>query len=249
MLIRPINVRRQPISYTVGWNAFVSFPRMAALQATISGLQITDQQLICKVNVDGANASAMMIVYDAGGTERARTDLGTMEAGQSWDLTLDVLGGGLEDGDYGAWIYVFPVAGEGTTGNGAEQGVSFLVGRGEVYPSREAADKRHFDTPVECSNLRLEGSWVVFDMKNTSKVDVEAAHSLMITNGTAAVHHANGEELVRAGATQQGHYLLPEQMENGRYTAVVVVQAQGSDAQVPALMNIDVDDNVVTIAP
>jgi len=28
-----------------------------------------------------------------------------------------------------------------------------------------------------------------------------------------------------------------------------VVQAQGSDAQVPALMNIDVNDNVVTVAP
>src|SRR6185312_3868601 len=166
-------------------------------------------------------------------------DLGKTEAGQTWDLQLDVGGGGLQDGDYGAWIYVALNPADGSIGGVVEQGVSFLVGRGAVYPSREVADRRHFDSPVEPSNLRLEGSWIVFDMKNTARFDVEVAHSLVIVNDATTPHSANGEELVRAGATQQGHYLLPESMTDGRYFVAVVVQAQGSDAQQPIGINID----------
>jgi hypothetical protein len=225
---------------------------VANVSATISDLKIQDQQLLGRVSVvgdSGGYGDALMVVYDAGGTERHRTDLGKLEAGQQWDLTLDVLGGGLEDGDYGAWIYLSLTAADSSAGRGVEQGVSFLVGRGEVYPSREAADRRHFENPVEPSNLRLEGSWIVFDMKNTAGFDVEVAHSLQIANDTTTPHRANGEELVRAGATQQGHYLLPDQMADGRYDVSVVVQAQGSDLQLPVAISIDLNQGVVTVAP
>src|SRR5262245_28239939 len=120
---------------------------MAGVSATIGDLRIHDQQLMTTVNVTGAQGGfgqALMVVYDAGGTEKHRTDLGRLDAGQQWDLTLDVQGSGLEDGDYGAWIYISLTGADGSMSGFAEQGVSFLVGRGEIYPSREVADKRGF---------------------------------------------------------------------------------------------------------
>jgi hypothetical protein len=225
---------------------------MAGVSATISDLRIENQQLLGKISVGGdpgGYGEALLVVYDAGGTERHRSDLGRMDAGQQWDMQLDVEGRGLEDGDYGAWIYVTLTGADGSMTEGAQQGVSFLIGRGEVYPSREAADRRDFDAAVEPSNLRVEGSWIVFDMKNTERFDVEVAHELLITNESSTPHTANGEELVRAGATQQGHYLMPEQMVDGRHYVSVVVQAQGSDRQMPIGINIDVDQGVVTVAP
>ena len=223
---------------------------MAQLSATISDLRIHDQQLLGRISVDGASGGygeATLVVYDAGGTERHRTDLGKMQAGQPWDLQLDVEGGGLEDGDYAAWIWVVLHPADGSFGDVVEKGVSFLVGRGEVYPSREAVDKRRFDNTVEASTVRLEGSWIVFDMKNNAKYDVEVTHSFAIINEGTTPHTANGEELLRAGATQQGHYLLPEQMADGRYLISVVVQPQGSDAQNLIGIYVDVDAGVVTV--
>jgi 2-phospho-L-lactate transferase/gluconeogenesis factor (CofD/UPF0052 family) len=227
---------------------------MAGISATVTNLRIQDQQLLAKITVAGdagGYAEPMLVLYDAGGTERRRMQLGRMDAGQDWDLMPDLNDGSLEDGDYGAWIYTALTAADGTTSFATEQGISFLVGRGEVYPSREAVDKRTFEAPVEPTNLRLEGSWVVFDMKNTAKHDVEVHHHLMILSSTDSTdpHRASGEELVRAGATQQGHYLLPEQMTDGRYDVSVVVEAQGSDAEMPLLIAIDVRQGVVSVAP
>jgi hypothetical protein len=225
---------------------------MAGPSATISDLQIRDHQLFGRISVVGGAGeygTATLVVYDAGGTERYRSDLGRMDAGQPWDLQLDIHGSGLEDGDYGAWIWVALNHADGSMGDVVQEGVSFLVGRGQVYPSREPVDRRDFDTPVEPSNMRLEGSWVVFDMKNTARFDVEVAHSFGITNDTGTPYTAHGEELVRAGATQQGHYLMPEQIPDGTYFMMVVVQAQGSDGQLPISLNIEVRQGVVTVTP
>jgi hypothetical protein len=224
---------------------------MGSVSATISNLRIHEQELACTVTIGGdpgGLASALMVVYDAGGTERSRLDLGQLEVGQSWDYQLPLDTSSLEDGDYGAWLYVYP-SGDGSAGTGAEQGVSFLVGRGQVYPSREAVDKRSVTNTIEASNIRLEASRVVFDMKNTATYDVEVAHSIGISDGSQKVHEAHGEELVRAGATQQGHYLLPEAMADGRYSMMVVVQPQGSDVQNPVTLDIEVRQGVVTVVP
>ena len=221
--------------------------------ATISDLKIQDQRLWGRISVVGDPGSfgqTTLVVYDASGTERHRSDLGRMDAGQPWDLQLDIEGTrGLEDGDYAAWLWVYLTHADGSSGDVVEQGVSFLVGRGEVYPSGEAVANRDFERPVEPSNLRLEGSWIVFDMKNNAKFDVSVTHSFAIVGDTGAVHTANGEELVQAGATQQGHYLMPEQIADGRYFVTVVVQAQGSDLELPIGINIDVDQGVVTVVP
>ena len=225
---------------------------MAKLAATISDLRINDQKLVGRISVDGdagGYGDGQLVVYDAGGTERHRSDLGKMESGQPWDMQLDVKGRGLEDGDYAAWIYVILKPADDSIGDVVEQGVSFLVGRGEVYPSREEADKRRFEHPVEALDIRLEGSWIVFDMKNTARFDVEVVHTLVIVNDATTPHTASGEELVRAGATQQGHYLLPGHMVDGRYLVSVVVQSQGSDVQNAVWTYIEVNDGVVTVAP
>jgi hypothetical protein len=224
---------------------------MAGVTATISELRIENQQLHGTVSVDGDPGGvgvAVLAVYDAAGAQRFQSDLGNLAVGESWDLHLDVEGGSLEDGDYGAWIFVTLLDTDGAPVEDVQSGVSFLVGRGEVYPSREAVDeRRHDDDPVQASNLRIEGSWIVFDMTNPMQYDVEVAHELSITKEFDQVHRAQGEELVRAGGTHQGHYILPERMADGRYSVMVIVQAKGGDYQSLIDINVDVNQEVVTV--
>jgi hypothetical protein len=224
---------------------------MATIAATITNLRIENQGLAFSIGVTGdagGQAAATMMVYDAAGTERERTDLGTMAAGESWDATLDLPGATLGDGDYGAWVYIGTTAADGQPGPVAQEGISFLVGRGQIYPSREHADKRQFTTPPTLSGIRLEGSWVVFDMTNHDTSDLEVFHQFaigVVNSGDQQLFH--GQELVRAGATQQGHYLLPDGLADGAYLAIVTVQNEGSDFVAPAVMELRVDGNVFTV--
>ena len=132
---------------------------MATASATITNLRIDGQALAFTLAVDGNEgdyAEAMMLIYDAAGSERERTDLGTMAAGQSWDAVLDLPAATLDDGDYGAWVFV-SVTSADNLGRGTEQGVSFLVGRNHVYPSTEHADKRTFTTPPHSVSAATRG--------------------------------------------------------------------------------------------
>ncbi len=226
---------------------------MATPSATITNLRIEGQTLAFTLAVQGNEgdfAEALMIVYDASGSERERTELGTMAAGQSWDAVLDLPAATLDDGDYGAWVYASTTTGDNQYGAGAEQGVSFLVGRNHIYPSTEHADKRTFTTPPTLSPLRLEGTWIVFDMTSHETFDVEVYHEFAIgieDSGDQQTFH--GKELLRAGATQQGHYLLPENLADGRYLAVVTIQNEGSDYIAPAISGLQVDGGVITVVP
>ena len=226
---------------------------MANPSATVANLRIEGQSLAFTLAVtgdDGDYADAIMVVYDAAGSERERTELGRMAAGQSWDATLDLPAATLEDGDYGAWVFATTTAADSQFGTGAEQGVSFLVGRNHIYPSTEHADKRTFTTPPTLSPLRLEGTWIVFDMTSNEQYDVEIFHQFGIgiqDSGEQQIFH--GEELLRAGATQQGHYLLPDNLADGRYLAIVTIQNEGSDYVAPAIAEIQVDGSVITVLP
>jgi hypothetical protein len=223
---------------------------MATASATITNLRIEGQALAFTLAVDGNEGDfvdAMTIVYDAAGNERERTELGTVAAGQSWDALLDLPAATLDDGDYGAWVYASMTSSD-NLGRGAEAGVSFLVGRNHIYPSTEHADKRTFTTPPTLSTLRLEGSWIVFDMTSHETFDVEVYHEFGIgieDSGDQQLFH--GTELLRAGATQQGHYLLPENLADGRYLAVVTIQNEGSDYIAPAISSLQVDGGVFTV--
>ena len=152
-----------------------------------------------------------MVVYDAAGTDRQRTELGTMASGQSWQASLDLPASTLDDGDYGVWVFVTAGTAHNMAGPAVQEGVGFLIGRGRVYPSREQVDQRTFTTPPTLSPLRLEGSWIVFDMTNHETFDIEVSHEFAISlEGSVDPQKFRGLELVRAEATQHGHYLLPD---------------------------------------
>jgi hypothetical protein len=224
---------------------------MATVEAVLTDLRVQDQTLAFSLAVTGdagGTVAPMMVVYDAAGTERDRTDLGTMDAGQTWEASLDLPVAKLEDGDYGAWVFITTTASDGQTGPYVEQGISFLVGRGRVYPSGEHPDKPVFNTPPTLSAPRLEGSWVVFDMTNHETFDVEVYHQMAIgiaESGNMQTFH--GQELLRATATQQGHYLLPEDLADGRYLILITVQDEGSSYEAPGVAEIQVNGTVVTL--
>ncbi len=226
---------------------------MATASATITNLRIEGQALAFTLTVDGDDggfAEAQMIIYDASGTERERTDLGKMATGQSWDGVLDLPAATLDDGDYGAWVYAVTTTADNQMGTGGEQGVSFLVGRHHIYPSMEHADKRTFTTPPTLSPLRLEGTWLVFDMTSHEAFDLEVHHQFAIgIQDSGDMENFHGEELLRAGATQQGHYMLPENLVDGRYIVVVTIQNEGSDYVEPAVSGLQVDGGVITVVP
>ena len=107
---------------------------------------------------------------------------------------------------------------------------------------------RTLTTPATLSPLRLEGSWIVFDMTSRETFDVEVYHEFGIgieDSGDQQTFH--GTELLRAGATRQGHYLLTENLADGRYLAVVTIQNEGSDYIAPAISSLQVDAGVITV--
>ena len=184
---------------------------MATIAATITNLSNREPESLAfslAVTGDaGGQATATMMVYDAAGTERERTDLGTMAVDESWDANLDLPGSTLGDGDYGAWVYVGTTAADGQPGPVAQEGVSFLVGRGQIYPSQEHADKRQFTTPPTLSRMRLEGSWVVFDMTNNDTSDLEVYHQFAV--GAAESNDHQMFERSRAASARRRHAARP----------------------------------------
>jgi hypothetical protein len=220
--------------------------------ATISELRIEEQGVAFRVTVDGppgTTGKGTMIIYDASGVERSRTDLTDLAAGQSWDTWLEVRGESLGDGDFAAWVIVVTDTADGSFGKNDEKGVSFMVGRGRVYPSQEVAHAIEHATPPTISPLRLEGSWVVFDMTNPETYDLPVAHELMIGQEGGTFQTLKGTELLQAQATQQAHYLLPADLVNGKYLIAVSVTVAGSYFPNLGLAYILVDGGVITLLP
>lgn len=192
-------------------------------------------------------------VYDAAGTDRQQNDLGSIVPGQTWTGEIDLPAASLEDGDYGAWLSVYLYDESDWDADDkplAQQGVSFLVGHGRVYASTERAVAPTTAAPPKISALRLNGSWIVFDMTNSEQFDIEVNHELKVYDANGGeVHRANGRELVQPGATQQGHYLLPEGWGDGRYMILVLVSRAGSEEPIVGSMWIEVAGAVMTEVP
>ena len=223
---------------------------MANVTARIINLRIDDQALAFTLEVGGdpgADVYSSMVIYDAAGTDLQRTELGTMASGESWQASLDLAASTLVDGDYGVWVFVIAGADHDMAGPAVQEGVGFLIGRGRVYPSREHVDQRTFATPPTLSPIRLEGSWIVFDMSNHETTDLEVSHEFSISaEDSFDSQKFHGIELVRAGATQQAHYLLPENLAGGRYLLSVTISNEGSDYTDLAWAKIQVDGDVIT---
>ena len=190
-----------------------------------------------------------MIVYYATGAEHSRTDLGALTADQSWDVWLDLPVASLGDGDFFVRVIIVTKTAEGESGGTANEGVSFLVGRGRVYPSTERAIDVGFASPPTVSGLRLEGSWVVFDMTNTEARDLAVTHEFSIGQEGGTQQRFHGAEFLPANATQQGHYLLPEGLAEGKHMLIVTVQTEGSAIPAFAVAYILLDGGVVTMVP
>lgn len=225
---------------------------MATPTTTVSGLRIEDQSVAFTISIDGPadiKAGGAMIIYDATGVERARTDLGELGPSPQWDVQLDVPVAALGDGDFTAWVLVVTETADGHTGGTAEAGVSFLVGRGRVYPSREQAVAQEMTVPPTISPLRLEGSWVVFDMTNNEAYDVAVTHELSLGQEGGEFQQLRGQELLHAHATQQGHHLLPDGLADGTYEVFVMLHRDGSAIPNVATARILVDGGVLTMVP
>lgn len=171
--------------------------------------------------------------------------------GGSYDLPAAQL----DDGDYTVWLRCQLQAADGADGmpgmllKDASAGVSFLVGRHHVYPSGEQAHERDGTTSVELANLRLEGTWVVFDMVNSAAHDVSVDHELGVWDGSSYVHNATGRELVNQKATQQGHHLLPEQLADGTYSIQVTAQVEGANGIRFAEIDVESYGGALTVVP
>lgn len=226
---------------------------MATVNATITDMRIDDQALVLHIAIDGdpgGFAQPMMFIYDAAGTELTRNLLGPMTTGQKWDARLDMAVATLHDGDYAVWVQIETATADEQAGPVVQQGISFLVGGGRIHPSREHVDERRAANPPTVSPLRLEGNWVVFDMTNHEAFDVGAAHDLAFSLvGTANVHRFKGQELLRAGATQQGHYLLPADLADGHYEGFVHVRREGSDDSAMSHIEFQVEGTTITQLP
>ncbi|HEY7627809.1 MAG TPA: hypothetical protein VH761_12100 [Ilumatobacteraceae bacterium] len=229
---------------------------MARATATINNLRIKDQMLAFSMESSGDTAVELLLymaVYDAAGTMRQQSDLGSMVPGQPWTAELDLPVSDLEDGDYTAWVSVYLYDEAETNPDDTplvQQGVSFLVGRGRIYASNERPDAPTSADPPRVSKPRLDGTWVVFDMTNSEHFDVEVHHELSVYNQAGdEVHKANGQELLRASATQQGHHLLPEELADGRYMLMVVVNREGSDMPSVTSSWMEVAGTVITEVP
>jgi hypothetical protein len=218
--------------------------------------RIDDGKVHFKARIAGPDTTIgelHVVVYDASGTERSREQIplaasAVGEHEDSRDLKPEELG----DGDFAAWVFGWawdekgPMEDEAKT---AQQGVNFLVGRGRVYASTEAVAARDEAATIRIDNPRLEGTWIVADLVNAAAYDVPVAHRVEIfhDNDKWAV---TGEELVQAGATQQVHHLLPEDLPDGTLSTLVIAQVEGSNAEVFGLpLNLERQDGVITVVP
>ncbi len=225
---------------------------MATTTATVTKLRVDDQAIAFTITIEGppdAKGEGTMIIYDATGTERSRTDLGALTADQSWDVWLEVPVASLGDGDFYARVIIVTETSVGESGGTANEGVSFLVGRGRVYPSTEHAPDLGHASPPTVSPLRLEGSWVVFDMTNPEAYDLAVTHEFMVGQQGGTFQTFRGAELLPVGATQQGHYLLPEDLLDGKYMLLVSVQTEGSAFPATSLAYILLEGGIVTMVP
>jgi hypothetical protein len=226
--------------------------------AEILDLSVEGGTLLYQTRVTGpADLTVDMIftVYDADGVERWRQEYawGTDPFAREMNTQIEWPVGTFADStDYGAWLHIWVKDASQTVVASAEKGVAFMTGRGMAYASTEAPPQESSKDAMRVliQNTRLEGSWVVFDMYNNASHDLEVTHILEVTvsDTDELLAKTSGDELVRAGATQQAHHLLPETLANGRYTLMPLLDIHGTGAPWPGdAIGILVEDGVITV--
>ena len=233
---------------------------MADPAINIEQLLLNDQSATVKVTFTGppdATGTSTLKIYDASQVEKWSLELYSEVLGTIWqhEANIDLPIADLADGDYGLWVFASLEGPTPADGYGGEpladksEGVSFLVGRGRAYRSGEAVHPLEGEFPVVIDAVRLEGTWVVIDMKNSANHDVPVRHRISLMLDSSEVHTAHGEELVNANVTQQAHHLLPESLADGSYALWSYVQAEGVAGESEVVTWFEVHDGAITLTP
>ena len=225
--------------------------------AEILNLAVEGGTLVYETQITGPedlNVEMIFVVYDASGEERWRQEYewGTDPFARAMNTQIEWPAGTFADNtDYGAWLHIWLKDAAGTVVGSAEKGVSFMTGRGQAYASTEPPPEHTSNTAFDvlAQNCRVEGTWVVFDLHNTTDHDVQVTHLLEVSNSAGeTLAKTSGDEVVRGKAVQQAHHLLPENLANGQYILMPLIDVHGSGAEWPGdAVTIEVDDGVITV--
>jgi hypothetical protein len=198
---------------------------------------------------EAAGASVLLEVVDSlGGAVHNDSYSQAVEAGatQGGYLTFPH---GLADGDYAVWVRIM-VGLSGDRHTEGVEGISVIVARGRAYPSREAvAAPDDWSTSFRVDNGRIDGRWFLADVTNHEAHTITVVYTVTLTSPAGVVDTAHGDEAVGAGSTQQLHYLLPDQLDDGEYIVFVSVHpaGTGTDFGLAGSAAFSVADNQVTV--
>ena len=233
---------------------------MADPTVSITDLRIDGQAVVFIVDFTGdpeVVAASDLYIYDATHDLKKYDELGKWPLSQVHQHTghYEITAKDLPDGDYAAWIKSYltvddPATGVPTYPAEETKGVSFLVGRGRVYASSEEAHAEdEGNAVVHLSNLRLNGTWVEFDMENKATHDVSVDHGIMLHKPDGSIQEIEGREIVNASATQAAHHLLPEALPDGSYAVTATASVEGRKALDMADLKFEIHDGAITVVP
>jgi hypothetical protein len=227
---------------------------------SITEFRIDGQTVVFSIDFTGppdAIAESNMYVYDATSELKKYDELwkGPISESHQHAGHYDLPASTLPDGDYAVWIRAWVSTHDASSGldmvaTEGTEGLSFLVGRHHVYASAEEA---HADDPgkvkVSIAHLRLEGTWVIFDLVNAAAYDVSVDHSIGVYRDGSSFHNAAGRELVNGNTTQSAHHLLPEEIPDGSYSVSAYVQVEGAQEQTFEELQFQAHDGALTVIP
>jgi hypothetical protein len=233
---------------------------MADPTISITDLRIDGQAAVFTIDFTGApelEAESYLRIYDSSTEMKKEQELyrALLSDVDQHSGTYDLPAGDLGDGDFTVWVEAHlwkrdPESRSGMSVAHDTKGVSFLVGRGRVYPSAEAAPAIDAANVIMIENLRLEGTWVVFDLVNSADHDVSVDHSIRFGRWEEEeFQEMKGRELVNAKATQSAHYLLPEALPDASYTVVASSQIEGAQSESSDSLDFQAHGGALTVVP
>jgi hypothetical protein len=235
---------------------------MADPTISITDLLIDGQAVVFTIDFTGApelDAQSYLRIYDSSTELRKEQELyrALLSEVNQHSGTYDLPGGDLGDGDFTVWIEAHlwerdPESRSGMAVANETKGVSFLVGRGRVYPSSEAAPAIDAENVIKIENLRLEGTWVVFDLVNSADHDVSVDHWIRfgrLEEEDDEFPAMKGREVVNAKATQSAHHLLPEALPDGSYAVYAHSQVEGAPYEDLVGLNFQAHGGALTVGP
>jgi hypothetical protein len=233
---------------------------MADPTISISDLRIDGQSVVFTIDFTGApelEATSHLRIYDSSSEMKKEEELyrAPLSDVHQHSGTYDLPAGTLGDGDFTVWVEANlwerdPESRSGMSVADASKGVSFLVGRGRVYPSSEAAPAIDAETVITIENLRLEGTWVVFDLVNSADHDVSVDHLIRFgLTEEDELQEMKGREVVNTKATQAAHYLLPEALPDGSYSVYAHAQVEGARGEDLARLDFLAHGGSLTVVP